>query len=126
MTCQARRKNGEPCTGRALASGYCFAHDPALATKRRAAYAQGGRHKKNERRAEKLMPSGLAQIAEVLKATIAGTLQDRIDPRRATAVAALCGVYVRCHQVGVVEAEQAELAARLERLEEASSARRAF
>ena len=38
-TCQGRRKNGSPCTARALASGYCFAHDPALAQKRDAAYA---------------------------------------------------------------------------------------
>ena len=42
------------------------------------------------------------------------------------ALANLSGVYVRCYQVSVVEAEQAELAARLERLEEGSNARRAF
>jgi hypothetical protein len=76
--------------------------------------------------ARKVAASGLSQIEEVLKATIAGTLQGRIDPRKASAMASLSGVYVRCYQVSVVETEQAELAARLERLEEVSNTRRAF
>jgi hypothetical protein len=124
--CKAVRKNGLPCQAPAGASGFCFGHDPELAEARRAGSRRGGQHKTTERRAEKLMPGGLAQIAEILRHTIAGTLQDRIDPRKATAVASLSGVYVRCYQVSVVEAEQAELAARLERLEEVNNARRAF
>jgi hypothetical protein len=126
-TCRARRRDGQPCTVKALDDGYCFAHSPRLAEKRKAAHAAGGRNSATkERMARKVTASGLSQIEEVLKATIAGTLQGRIDPRKASAVASLSGVYVRCYQVSVVEAEQAELAARLERLEEASNARRAF
>jgi Family of unknown function (DUF5763) len=60
--CSARRKNGDPCTARALADGFCFAHSPALTEKRRAAYAQGGRAKGTAQRAEKLMPEVLRPV----------------------------------------------------------------
>lgn len=33
--CKATAKNGQPCRGRALVSGFCFAHDPELRAKQR-------------------------------------------------------------------------------------------
>src|SRR5919202_2984627 len=87
-TCRATRRDGQPCTVKALDDGYCFAHSPQLAEKRKAAHAAGGRNSATkERMARKVAASGLSQIEEILKATIAGTLQGRIDPRKASAVA---------------------------------------
>src|SRR2546428_530953 len=41
--CRATRRDGQPCRVRALEDGYCFAHSPKLAAKRKAAHAAGGR-----------------------------------------------------------------------------------
>ena len=68
----------------------------------------------------------LFKVQEVLQHTIAGVLQNRIDPRKATAVAALSGALVRCYQVSVVQSRQDELEERLKRLEDSTHGQRAF
>jgi hypothetical protein len=59
--------------------------------------------------ARKVADSPLFKVQEVLQHTIAGVLQNRIDPRKAMAVAALSGALVRCYQVSVVQSQQDEL-----------------
>ena len=44
--CKAKRANGRPCTANAGASGFCFAHDPALGRKRASARKLGGRNRR--------------------------------------------------------------------------------
>ena len=44
--CKAKRANGRPCTANAGASGYCFAHDPALGRKRASARKLGGHNRR--------------------------------------------------------------------------------
>ena len=126
-TCRATRRDGQPGRVRALADGYCFAHSPRLAEKRKAAHATGGRHSATrERMARKVAASPLFKVQEVLQHTIAGVLQNRIDPRKATAVAALRGALVRCYQVSVLQSQQDELEERLQRLEDSTLGQRAF
>jgi hypothetical protein len=127
VTCRATRRDGQPCRVRALPDGYCFAHSPRLAEKRKAAHATGGRHSATrERMARRVATSPLFKVQEVLQHTIAGVLQNRIDPRKATAVAALSGALVRCYQVSVVQNQQDELEERLQRLEDSTHGQRAF
>ena len=127
VTCRATRRDGQPCRVRALTDDYCFAHSPQLAEKRKAAHATGGRHSAmRERMARRVATSPLFKVQEVLQHTIAGVLQNRIDPRKATAVAALSGALVRCYQVSVVQSQQDELEERLQRLEDSTHGQHAF
>ena len=57
--CRATRADGEPCTVRALADGYCFAHSQTTASKRHTARATGGRNKGTGARLSKVMPASL-------------------------------------------------------------------
>jgi len=44
--CRANKRNGSPCTAPASgADGYCWAHDPANAERRRRIASRGGRGK---------------------------------------------------------------------------------
>src|SRR5262245_13145882 len=43
--CQQVRQDGTPCRATARPSGFCFAHDPALAAKRTDARRKGGRER---------------------------------------------------------------------------------
>src|SRR5262249_56882372 len=44
-TCRQPRSDGSPCRGAARSSGYCFAHDPALAGKQAVGRRRGGRER---------------------------------------------------------------------------------
>jgi len=108
--CRATRADGQPCTVRALADGYCFAHSPSTAAKRRAAYATGGRNKSTPTRLGKLMPASLKPVLQKLMDGLDEVHDGTLDPRQASAMASLASAIGRLYEV-------AELEQRLERLE---------
>lgn len=109
--CAATRADGTPCRGTALPSGpYCWAHEPALAAKRREVRAKGGRNSATVRRLLKHAPPELQALVDRLLAAAAQVHEGGLDPRRATALAALARAVAALYQ-------QLELAARVERLE---------
>jgi hypothetical protein len=109
--CKATRRDGTPCTAAARASGYCFAHDPALAEVRADACRRGGRGRSNVARLRKTMPPDLCEVLDQLMQALEGTYGGQLEPRAATAMATLCGAIVRVYELG-------ELAERVKALEE--------
>lgn len=101
--CEATRTNGQPCTARALADGYCFAHSPALAQKRRAAYATGGRHKSRAARADKLLPASLRPVVVTLIAALDEVHAGTLEPRQASAMASVAGAIGRLYETATLE-----------------------
>ena len=109
--CNATRRDGTPCATAARASGYCFAHDPALAEVRADACRRGGRGRSNVARLRKKMPPDLCDVLDQLMQALEGTYGGQLEPRAATAMATLCGAIVRVYELG-------ELAERVKALEE--------
>ncbi len=109
-TCKATRRDGKPCTVRALADGFCFAHSPNTASKREEARREGGRNKRRGTRLGKLMPSSLKPVLEKLMDGIDEVHLGTLDPRQASAMASLASAIGRLYEV-------AELEQRLEALE---------
>ncbi len=114
-TCKASRADGQPCQGKAGETGYCFAHDPALRAKRKAAYATGGRNKATTARVIKLLPSTLKPVLEQLFLALEEVHAGELDPRQAGAMASLASAIGRLY-------ETAQLEERLQKLEEGTHA----
>ena len=109
--CQAQRRDGQPCGGVAGPSGYCFAHDPELAARRKEGNRQGGQNKDTTRRLTKLVPSRLKPVLETLFTALDEVHAGDLEPRQATAMAALASAIGRLY-------ETAQLEERLLKLEE--------
>ncbi len=110
--CAGTRKDGAPCTATVMGNAaFCYAHDATRATERDRARRKGGTNSATRARLDRLVPATLrTMIADLLDAmgdVRAGTL----DPRQASALAALGGVVTRAYSVGVLES-------RIEALEE--------
>ncbi len=110
--CSATRRDGQPCTAPALGAGLlCFAHSPAVRGAREEARRKGGRNRSNTSRARALTPPRLGPIFATLEDALAGVLSGDVDPRVATAAAAVSRALVAILQAG-------ELEGRLRTLEE--------
>ncbi|MCJ7511211.1 MAG: hypothetical protein MUP14_10070, partial [Dehalococcoidia bacterium] len=107
----ATRRDGQPCRAIANRSGFCMAHDPTLAEKRREAARQGGRNKARIARLGKLVPPRLMSVYETLEEALGQVHKGELTPQQATAMAALAGAMVRVLTSGEIEE-------RLRRLEE--------
>jgi hypothetical protein len=116
-TCSANRKDGSPCAMQARASGYCFAHDPALAEKRRAAYSTGGSNKRTSRRLDKLTPASLRPVLDKLFAALDGLEDGTLEPRVGSAMASVAGVIVRVYETSEMESRLKVLEAGQGRME---------
>src|SRR5438128_1357497 len=116
-TCKATRTNGQPCQAPAGEDGYCFGHSPRLAEARRAGSSRGGRHKRTEARAARMMPEVLRPVLYKLLHGMQDVDAGRMDPRVATALASLALAVVKVYQVGVLEDQQRDLQDRVEALE---------
>ncbi len=85
------------------AGAFCFAHDETKAAERDEARRKGGANSATRQRLDRLVPATLRpMIADLITAmgeVHAGTL----DPKQATAMAALAGAIVRAYSVGVLE-----------------------
>jgi hypothetical protein len=115
--CKATRKNGQPCQAPAGADGYCFGHSPRLAEARRAGSSRGGRHRRTEARAARLMPEVLRPVLYKLLHAMAEVDAGRMPPRVAAAEATLAAAIVKVYEVSIMETEQRELAERVAALE---------
>jgi hypothetical protein len=108
--CKGTRRDGSPCNAQALlTSGYCFAHDPDNQVTAAKARADGGRGRAKLRRAEKLLPNVLRPVLAKLTAAIDETHAGTLDPRQATAMAALASAVVRVFTSGTLEERLAAL-----------------
>ena len=108
--CQALRADGKPCSVRALSDGYCWAHSPSTADRRRSAYARGGRNRSTAARVTKLVPRDLRPLLDELLSAVGEVHGGSLLPARATAMASLAGAAVKIF-------ETCELTERLEKLE---------
>ena len=108
--CQATRKDGQPCTVRALpGSAWCFAHDPNRAAQRDEARRKGGRGKARVARAEKLVPASLRPTLSLLFTALEETHAGELDAKQAQAMAALAGAIARLYTTAELEQRVTEL-----------------
>ena len=102
--CAGTRKDGAPCTAPVMGTGgYCFAHDPERATQRREARAHGGRNRATRARLDRLVPATLRPMIGSLLDALDEVHGGDLDPKRASAMAALAGAITRAYGVGVLE-----------------------
>ena len=110
--CVAKKPDGARCRARAMTTDdYCFMHAPYLAERRRAAQARGGQNSATARRLFKLAPPEIQGALTRLLRALEETHEGALDARRAAAMAAVARAIAAVYQ-------QAELAARLEALEQ--------
>ncbi len=105
-TCRATRRDGKPCGAtRVSASGYCFAHDPALNERREEGRRAGGRNKSTVARATKVLQGDreMGDVLKMLKSALAETYEGTLEARSAKALASLSNAVVRLHETGVLE-----------------------
>lgn len=107
--CRATKRNGESCRAPATgSSGYCWAHDPANAEKRRRMAARAGSSK------------GGGEITELktqLKELAAAVLSGEVGRSEAAVVNQILNTRARLIELERKIREQEELAERLEALE---------
>jgi len=78
-------------------------HDPARRAEVAAARERGGRHKATARRLDKLVPATLKPVIGTLLDALAETHAGDLDPKRASAMAALAGAVGRLYATAVLE-----------------------
>lgn len=108
--CAGVRKDGTPCTAPVMGSGrYCYAHDPARATQRDAARRKGGANSATRHRLDRLVPATLQPMIGSLLEALDQVHTGDLDPKQASAMAALAGAITRAYSVGVLEDRVAAL-----------------
>ncbi len=112
MKCGAIKLDGTNCGGIPLASGLCWAHDPAVRDRADEARRRGGQNKSTIIRATRRMPKDLKDLGSRLLEAFEAVNNGEIPPDRAHAMARLAAVYVQIHGA-------AETDARLDALEQA-------
>jgi hypothetical protein len=113
--CVGVRKDGGACGAMVMGVGsLCYAHDPARAAERDVARRKGGTNSATRVRLDTLVPATLRGMIGDLLAAMGDVRAGTLDPRQASALAALGGVVTRAYSVGVLEA-------RIEALESATS-----
>lgn len=114
-TCEATRRDGQPCTGPVLGdAGLCWAHDPSVAEKRAEKRRLGGQNRSNAQRLSKLMPLRLTPIFATLETALADVLSGDLDPKQAQAAASVARALVALVTAG-------EMEERLRRLEDGAA-----
>lgn len=110
--CAHTKPDGSRCGGYAVSSSkYCFAHDPAQASKRRAAQRKGGEAGRVATLPESsLSVRNMSDVLALMETTINDVRAGRLDVRVANAIGYLANVSVKVIQ-------QTDIEARLEALE---------
>jgi hypothetical protein len=115
-TCAGIRADGSPCRSQVLCDGtHCYVHAPGRQQERAEARRKGGRNRATSARLRKLMPPRLVPVFDQLEVALADVLAGELDPRQATAAAAVARALVAVLTAG-------ELEERLRRLEERGTA----
>jgi hypothetical protein len=110
--CAGTRKDGAACTAREMGPGdYCFAHAPDRAAERAAARERGGRGRATRARLDRLVPATLRPMISTLLGALDEVHAGTLDPKQASAMAALAGAVTRAYSVGVLEQRVADLEA---------------
>lgn len=108
--CAGTRKDGTRCTANVMGRGdFCFAHDPTKAAQRQAARVKGGANSATRARLDRLVPATLRPMIGDLLTALEEVHKGTLDPKRASAMAALAGAIVRAYAVGVLEDRVAAL-----------------
>jgi Family of unknown function (DUF5763) len=107
--CRATKRNGEPCTAPVTGSdGYCWAHDPANAEKRRRMASKAGSSKGS---------GEIAELKKQLKDLAADVLSGDVGRSEAAVVNQILNTRARLIELERKIREQEELTERLEALE---------
>ena len=107
--CRANKRNGEPCTAPATGSnGYCWAHDPANAQKRRRMASRAGSSK---------CGTEIAELKKQLKELAAGVLSGEVGRSEAAVVNQILNTRATLIELERKIREQEQLEERLEALE---------
>jgi len=106
--CTSIRRDGEPCTAKAGALGYCIGHAPGALEARR----KGGRKASRAERAGKLLPARLQPVVSLLEDALGEVHRGELEPRAASAMASLAGALVRIITAGELEERLRALEAR--------------
>ena len=111
--CSATNRSGAPCSGTARpGSDRCAWHDPAMQERIAAGRAKGGRAKSNVARATRALPSEPMTAAEIhawLGIVFRATIDGKMAPGVAVAVATVAKAMAQVAEVGHLEDEIAEL-----------------
>jgi hypothetical protein len=111
LVCRAAKRNGDPCTLPANGPhGYCWAHDPANAEKRRTMASRAARSKPSRE---------LAGVKEQLQDLADKVLAGERDRSDAAVVGQLLNIKLRAIEVERRVRETEELEARIAALEQA-------
>jgi alkanesulfonate monooxygenase SsuD/methylene tetrahydromethanopterin reductase-like flavin-dependent oxidoreductase (luciferase family) len=110
--CQATNQDGTPCGAYPIAdSQYCFHHDPDRAAERRQSRRKGGyaRHGRKipapgaSAAAQPIVLETMADVADLLQATINDALQLENSIRRARTVGYLAGLLLKALDIATLE-----------------------
>jgi hypothetical protein len=97
--CKAIKKNGEPCTARAVVDGFCVGHSPNAIEARR----KGGRNRSNVARLNKMIPTRLKPTLDLIEKAIKEVHEGELQPQKGTAMASLAGAMIKVFETGVLE-----------------------
>ncbi len=108
--CTGTRRDGTPCAATVMGAGMlCYAHDPARATERDRARSKGGTNSATRARLDRLVPATLRPMIGSLLDALDEVHRGDLDPKQASAMAALAGAITRAYSVGVLEDRVAAL-----------------
>lgn len=114
--CQGTNQAGQPCGSYALASDFCFAHDPAYKERRLAGAVKGGHNKSYAARARAAIPDELREVKDLLMEAIRKSARGALYAGRAAELSTLARAIVAVHEAGVGAVERADLQAEVEAL----------
>lgn len=121
--CSARRRDGQPCSGRAVTTNgeqpVCFAHDATRQEALKASRLAGGHGRSTASRSAKHLPPELRTVQTALLELVDEVRKGTAAPQEASAVAALAGRLLDLARFSLETGEQATLEARLTALEAA-------
>jgi hypothetical protein len=112
LTCQAERKDGQPCRAPVLpGSRFCFAHDPARSKDAQAARAKGATNAAKVRslKGRRLRLDTAGALVKFASGLMQDTLAGTIDPDTARVVFYGVSIQKSLIEVAELEAKVAEL-----------------
>ncbi len=115
MQCSQTKPDGERCRGTALASGLCFAHDPAHAEKLAAARKRGGVTRSRPAAVlpattADVRPKTVSDVVALLGETISQIRRGELDPKIGNAVGFLAATLLRAVESAELESLAKEVA----------------
>src|SRR5919199_2690 len=112
--CTATRRDGRACTAPAMGDGpHCFAHDPDRVEARHEARRKGGHARASSARLRGLVPPRLLPVYDTLESALQEVHAGSLDPKQASAMAALARAMVAVLTSGEQEQRLRELEERV-------------